>query len=214
MGSPLSPILADIVLQDLEDYALSHISCHIPFYLRYVDDVAMAAPSCLIPDILKIFNSFHNRLQFTVEIPDNNSLNFLDITIFKLDNNHLKFDWYTKPTFLGRFLNFYSQHPLIHKKGVVVGLTDRIFKLMHPRFHTLNFEKLIRILLDNGYPLSFVIKNISHRLKFLISNSNAASLYTPFASSPPSSSSSPVTSTVFFFVIPYIKNIWQIFSFC
>lgn len=53
MGSPLSPILADIVLQDLEENALSQISCHIPFYLRYVDDVAMAVPSCLIPNIFK-----------------------------------------------------------------------------------------------------------------------------------------------------------------
>lgn len=96
-GSSLSPILADIVLQDLEELALSQICCHIPFYLRYVDDVAMAAPKYLIPEVLKIFNPFHKKLQCTVEIPEENSLNFLDITIFKLDNNFLEFNWYTKP---------------------------------------------------------------------------------------------------------------------
>lgn len=54
-------------------------------------------------EILKTFNSLHKRLQFTVEIPEDNSLNFLDITVFKLDKNVLEFNWYTKLTFSGRF---------------------------------------------------------------------------------------------------------------
>jgi len=37
MGSPLSPIIAEIVLQDLEKKALGLLS--IPFYHRYVDDI-------------------------------------------------------------------------------------------------------------------------------------------------------------------------------
>jgi len=44
MGSPLSPIIAEIVLQDLEKKALGLLSIEIPFYHRYVDDIALAAP--------------------------------------------------------------------------------------------------------------------------------------------------------------------------
>jgi len=44
MGSPLSPIMAEMVLQDLEKKALNLLKIDIPFYHRYVDDVALAIP--------------------------------------------------------------------------------------------------------------------------------------------------------------------------
>jgi len=42
MGSPLSPIIADLVLQDLERRTLEIFGVEVPFYFRYVDDIAMA----------------------------------------------------------------------------------------------------------------------------------------------------------------------------
>jgi len=60
-----------------------------------------------------VFNSFHPRLQFTIEIGGN--LNFLDVTNIK-NNNVLEFDFYIKPTFSGRFLSFLSI-PHFAKKG-------------------------------------------------------------------------------------------------
>lgn len=52
MGSPLSPIIADIVLQDFEMWALERIKFTPSFYIRYVYDLAMAAPPSLFPLIL------------------------------------------------------------------------------------------------------------------------------------------------------------------
>lgn len=78
MGSPLSPIIADIVLQDLEKRALDIIPVYIPFFVRYVDDIALASPPEFIEPIKKIFNSFYKRLQFTLDLPVNNKLCFLD----------------------------------------------------------------------------------------------------------------------------------------
>jgi len=37
MGSPLSPVFADLILQDLEKKALNILAFHIPFYVRYVE---------------------------------------------------------------------------------------------------------------------------------------------------------------------------------
>jgi len=142
MDSPLSPILADIVMEKLEEISLSRLPFHIPLYVRYVDDIAIAAPSSLIPDILHTFNSFHTRLQFTIEIPETNSLNFLDITII-VNKEHLEFNWFRKPTFSGRLLNFHSCHPLTHKKGVIIGLVDKIFKLSHARYQEKNLSDAI-----------------------------------------------------------------------
>jgi len=62
IGSPLSPIIANIVLQDLEEKALQQINCNIPFYFRYIDDMILLAPVDQIPKIVDVFNNFHNRL--------------------------------------------------------------------------------------------------------------------------------------------------------
>lgn len=43
MGSPLSPIIADLVMQDLEEKALNSIGLSLPLYYRYVDDIILAA---------------------------------------------------------------------------------------------------------------------------------------------------------------------------
>lgn len=168
MGSPLSPLIADIVLQDLETRALNSLRFSLPFYVRYVDDITLAIPSNAIEHTLNIFNSFHDRLQFTLEESINNRLDFLDITII-VENNRLIFDWFHKKTFSGRYLNFYSQYPICQKRGTVIGLIDKTIFLSHPKFHSKNFKMIIGILLENCYPLEFIFKTFQERLKFLFS---------------------------------------------
>jgi len=56
MGSPLSPILADVVIQDLESNIFNTLTTHIPFYYWYVDDIVFAAPNNLISSMLDSFN--------------------------------------------------------------------------------------------------------------------------------------------------------------
>jgi len=43
---------------------------------------------------------------------ERNKLNFLDITLIKKDGRVYS-NWFCKPTFSGRFLNFHSQHPFL-----------------------------------------------------------------------------------------------------
>lgn len=114
MSSSLSPIVVDIVLQDLENKALASLKFIPPFYLRYVDDLILAIPPFLLNHTLDTFNSFYSRLQFTMEI-GGDRINFLDITLIS-NNNYIIFDWYHKDTFSGRYLHFLSQHPLCQKK--------------------------------------------------------------------------------------------------
>jgi len=80
MGSPLSPIIADIVMQDLERVVLETFDFDIPFYYTYEDDIVLAVPTSKIYFVFKKFNSIHPKLQFTIEI-GKNSINFLDTTI-------------------------------------------------------------------------------------------------------------------------------------
>jgi len=75
MGSPLSPIIADLVLQKFEINVISELSTKPIFYYRYVDDIIRRSYTCL-NNLLHRFNSFHPCLCFTMEV-GGNILNFL-----------------------------------------------------------------------------------------------------------------------------------------
>ena len=55
MGSPISPILADFVMQDLETDILKRIEFVIPVYFRYADDIFLLIPRDKIHYILTMF---------------------------------------------------------------------------------------------------------------------------------------------------------------
>jgi len=99
---------------DLEERALEILNldtflCQI--CRRYYHAMAV---SPLISDTLRVFNDYHPRLQFTVEI-GRNQLNFLHVTIIKA-NNFLEFNWYHKPTFSSKYLRFFVSTPFLPKK--------------------------------------------------------------------------------------------------
>ena len=141
MGSPLSPILANIVLQDLEQEIFTTNNIISLFYLRYVDDIVLAVHEEKVEEVLDLFNSYHDRLRFTVDFGDENGINFLDVKIM-IQEGSIIFDMYKKPTNSGRYLNYFSNHPLAHKKGVIIGQLDRILMLSHPKFHEKNISDL------------------------------------------------------------------------
>jgi len=89
-------------MQDLEKNALEKLGTE-PFYFRY--DIALAVSHHKSNELLAMFNSLHPRIQFTMEI-GSKKLYFLDVTLIN-NKNKLEFDWYRKPTFSGRVLNFY-----------------------------------------------------------------------------------------------------------
>jgi len=65
-------------MRDLETKCLNRINCQPTFYYRYVDDITMAILSNSTDSILRSFNSYHERLNFTIECEEARSLNFLD----------------------------------------------------------------------------------------------------------------------------------------
>ncbi|XP_011705880.1 PREDICTED: putative nuclease HARBI1 [Wasmannia auropunctata] len=69
MGSPVSPTIADMVLQEIENEAAK--SLQLAFYFRYVDDILLATQSDKLQETLDVFNSFHERMQFTMEESEN-----------------------------------------------------------------------------------------------------------------------------------------------
>jgi len=67
MESPLSPIVADLTMRDLEENVLNSLNFRPVLYYRYVDDILLLASEEEIHTILNKFNDFNHRLKFTLE---------------------------------------------------------------------------------------------------------------------------------------------------
>lgn len=166
MGSPISPALAELVLEYLESHVLETIHSSgilLPFYHRYVDDIITAASGRQIKRIQEHFNSFHPRLKFTLELEQDGKLPFLDVLIIKDGNGHLSTDWYHKKTWSGRYLNFRSFLPLNYKLNTISVLTQKVIELSSPQFHQKNFDLIKETLLRNGYPIDLT-KNVMNNV--------------------------------------------------
>ena len=114
-------------------------------------------------EVLTIFNSYDNNLKFTYEIEQNNTISFLDLSLMR-QNNKIITNWFQKSVASGRIMNYTSNHPIKLKKNIVFNLTDRAILLSHKTFHKQNINIVTQTLLNNGYPIQFINKNIKIRL--------------------------------------------------
>ena len=86
MGSSLGPVLANIVMTELEKIVISDLinSGLIRFYIRYIDDTLLLAKEDDIDNIVQQFNVFDDTLKFTIDKLTDSNVHFLDI---KIDRN-------------------------------------------------------------------------------------------------------------------------------
>ncbi|KAL6424940.1 hypothetical protein ACFW04_009349 [Cataglyphis niger] len=142
MGSPLSPILADIVMDDLETHCLGLLSFAVPVYYRYVDDIFAIVPRAKVDEINVIFNSYHQRLKFTREIELDSCINFLNTSVIR-SNGKIVTNWYRKPTCSNRYINFYSNHLFKYKINTIFNFVDHAILLSDDQF--LNFFYFVKM---------------------------------------------------------------------
>ena len=130
MGSPLAPILANLILGFHEEAWLSdYKDSDILLYRRYVDDTFCVFKS--EHDAMLFFyyiNSRHSNIKFTFEKQINNKLSFLDILIDNSSSNCV-FSVFHKKTYTRLSNNFFSFTPFRYKIGLVRTLIDRISKI-------------------------------------------------------------------------------------
>ena len=158
MGSPISPILALMVMDYILDSAIPMLPFDLPFIFKFVDDIVACVPRGSVEAILTIFNSIDSHVQFTHEMETDNCLAFLDCKLVRRDGGTLLTDWYTKPSYSGRYINFYSNHTFTHKINTITCMKNRIEKICHSEFRHTALARLRGIFVNNGYPLRLVNK--------------------------------------------------------
>ena len=170
MGSPILPMLADLVLQDLEEVVLKKLSFKIHSYYKYVD-TCLIIPNNKIKDTIENFNSYHPRLKFTFGLEIDNTLPFSSLLIIKNQDGTLVTNWFRKNTFSGRYLNFLSNHPFKQKIAIIKNLVDTAILLSHEKFLEENLEIIKNLLVLNNYPINLINKHTNIRI-FQIENKN------------------------------------------
>ena len=68
MGSPLGPVLAGIIMVELENTMVAGLSNHLYFWRRYVDDTFTFLKEKSITFVEEQLNLYHPNLQFTYEL--------------------------------------------------------------------------------------------------------------------------------------------------
>ena len=126
MGSPVSPIVANIFMEAFESRALS-TSIHPPkLWRRYVDDTCVTQDQSHKEEFLHHINSVDNVIQFTVEeAKEDGSIPFLDTLIIPEQNGTFSIGVYRKPTHTDLYLPWNSNHHLSAKYSVIKTLTHR-----------------------------------------------------------------------------------------
>ncbi|XP_062537658.1 uncharacterized protein LOC134205978 [Armigeres subalbatus] len=165
MGSPLSPVIANVVMEKLEQECrnkLEEEQISLRLYRRYVDDCMCVAKNEHIQKIVDTFNSFHDRLQFTVEVEMEGKIKFLDMMLERKENS-ISTTWLPKQS-NGRYLDYTSHSPFQHKKNTAIALIDRAIKLTGVEKREDALKQATHILRINNYPLWFIQRIKSERV--------------------------------------------------
>nr|CAH8822876.1 unnamed protein product [Trichobilharzia regenti] len=159
MGSPLSPVLADIFMSNLERTKLKHAIDETSSYCRYVDDTFIVCKNkSHASHLLRLFNGAHANIDFTMEHESDGKFHFLDIAMERLEDGSLQKSIYRKPTWKGQYLHFNSFCPHSFKRGLVKTLYYRARRICSTEKLEEEFEFLENILKRNGYPQRFINK--------------------------------------------------------
>lgn len=153
MGSPASPIVADIVMERLLDTSIGKLNIKPKIMIKYVDDLFCIITEDGVNNLLDTFNEFNSNIKFTLEMESNSKLPFLDTLIIRNGNN-LLIDWYQKPTASGRILNYYSGHSRRIIINTAKNLINRVLTISDKVYHRKNIIKIRNILRDNNFPNS------------------------------------------------------------
>ena len=123
MGSPVSVVVAEIVMQRLEVKALATYPDR-SFWYRYVDDILTSLKKSEKIDFINHLNRQNPSIQFTMEPEEDGTIAFLDCLVTR-SGNSVQTSVYRKPTSTDRLLDNSSYHPASHKSSPIKTLVKR-----------------------------------------------------------------------------------------
>ena len=125
MGSPVSVVVANLFMDDLEEKALQSFPHGVKVWKRYVDDTFVLVKQQQVDAVHDHLNRQASGVSFTVEKERDGVLPFLDIEVKRADNGSVGTAVFRKVTHTDKYLDFNSHHSRQHKESVVRSLVKR-----------------------------------------------------------------------------------------
>ncbi|XP_072043191.1 uncharacterized protein [Amphiura filiformis] len=148
MGSPVSPIVANLFMEWLEQEAITTASldCKPKLWRRYVDDILEIINKDSTQKLTDHLNTTDQsgNIKFTYEEEKEGQIPFLDTLLIRKQDGTVKLLVYRKKTHTDQYLSFKSQHPLHQKLGVIRTLMDRKDKIVTEEDDKKDEEQRIR----------------------------------------------------------------------
>ncbi|KAL9985751.1 hypothetical protein ACROYT_G008192 [Oculina patagonica] len=121
----LSPVIANIFMEDFEERAIASAIYKPKIWKRYVDDTFTILDRDQVDGLFQHLNNQQPTIRFTMETEKDNSIPFLDTSVIRDSNGLLTTSVYRKPTHTDQYLAYDSHHPQSVKRGIVKCLYDR-----------------------------------------------------------------------------------------
>ena len=134
MGSPISPLIANLFMVEFEVKSLSTCSHPPSLWLRFVDDTFVITKTEHSQALLQHINNQDPNIQFTVEPTQQGSLPFLDTLVTIKPNNTFSTTVYRKPTHTDQYLHWDSNHTItsqLNKMPIMHWHTGQRWYLLH-----------------------------------------------------------------------------------
>lgn len=149
MGSSLGPVLANIIMTELEDIVIKPLinDNTIRFYSRYVDDTLLLLKPEDIQHVHNALNNFDAKLQFTVDTFELETPHFLDIEISP-DGLSI----FRKDTNTGLYTNYNSFTPWNYRKAWIRSLVNRATRICSPEKLKEEINTARKFASWNGFP--------------------------------------------------------------
>ena len=126
MDSPVSVVVAKLVMEDVKERDLATFYSPPHFWKRYVDDTCTALPRNMVESFHSHLNSIEPCIQLTVEEESaDRMLPLLYIQVGRDLNGTVTTSVYRKATHTEQYLSFASHHLVAHKAAVVRTLMSR-----------------------------------------------------------------------------------------
>ena len=151
MGSSLSPVLANTIMNGLEDVIIKPLTADgtINFYSRFVGDTSLVMKPENVSQVHKALNNFGNNLRFTVDMFQNEAPHFLDL---ELSSDGITI--FQKETNTGLYVNFTNFVPWTYRTSWIRSLVTRASRICSTNKLLFEINNIKRFASWNDFPKS------------------------------------------------------------